>query len=255
MGFLIMRGPVQWTLNLLDLGENEYVIRKLIGGPIIILLCLIIAKRLKFLPDGGFNNPRKRSYPLLLIPLIFPGFAFITGFNLNCLSDMGYFILSIIGTLIWGLMEEVTFRGAIIGYLRSRKVLKSPNGICIFSAFLFGIIHLTNLRDSELVGVLQQVIFAFFIGLLFGMLLFKVNSIWLLGIVHGILNIFSMRCEEVEAVAQDMVNKTVESDQSLIVALLTPLVLCLPILVVYMLLVRTIKPEDFRHGRSLHNQN
>ena len=71
-------------------------------------------------------------------------------------------------------------------------------------------------------------------GLFFGALLIKTNNVWLLGIVHGVLNTFSYRCEEM----QDNYLSKID-----IGSLLGMLLMFSPVLIIYWLLMITNKPK------------
>lgn len=63
------------------------------------------------------------------------------------------------------IMEEVLFRGAIMGHLLT--IYKDPRKAIVISALVFGVIH----------GNPVQILFAFLIGLLFGVLYYRTKSL------------------------------------------------------------------------------
>jgi membrane protease YdiL (CAAX protease family) len=90
-----------------------------------------------------------------------------------------------------GLFEEIMFRGIIFTLLLSRFSKKKT---LYLSAFLFGIVHYANLlHDCSSVMVLYttaQVIWAFGMGVLWGYLVIKTNSIIPGIILHYLSNAF-----------------------------------------------------------------
>ena len=90
-----------------------------------------------------------------------------------------------------GLFEEIMFRGIIFTLLLSRF---SKNKTLYLSAFLFGIVHYANLlNDCNSVMVLYttaQALWAFGMGVLWGYLVIKTNSIIPSIILHYLSNAF-----------------------------------------------------------------
>lgn len=102
-------------------------------------------------------------------------------------------VLNLISSAVLpALVEEMVFRGYILGALRPQG-----DGIAIvFSAVLFGLLH----------GNLLQIPFAFILGLIFGYLTVQTGSIWPAVLIHFLNNAFSIALEyaaqfQTEAVA------------------------------------------------------
>jgi membrane protease YdiL (CAAX protease family) len=231
--FLIGKIPVQ------ELLENNGVayaseIRYIITGTIIILACVLIAKSQKILISGGFLRPKMKNYWMLVLPLLFPGLVFVVNLNFSCYNGWLAIGLTILTKLIRGLMEEVVFRGVIQGYLSKKYPDKPMYKIILITAILFALIHFVNIQYSGIQNVLLQVIYAFYMGLFFGALMIKINNVWLLGIVHGLLNTFSIRCIE----AQDDYLPKID-----IGSLLGMLLMFSPVLIIYWFLMKTNKPK------------
>ncbi len=131
-------------------------------------------------------------------------------------------------------MEEVVFRGVIQGYLSKQNPDKPLHKVILITAILFALIHIVNIRYSGIQNVLLQLIYAFYMGLFFGALIIKTNNVWLLGIAHGVLNTFSVRCVEM----QDNYLSKID-----IGSLLGMLLMFSPVLIIYWLLMITSKPK------------
>jgi membrane protease YdiL (CAAX protease family) len=232
LGFLIGKIPVKELLENCGVVSNLDELRYIILGTIIIIACLLIARRKKILISGGFLAPIKKNYWILFLPLFFPGLVFIVNINFGCYNGFLAIGITLITFLIRGLMEEVVFRGVIQGYLRKQYPGKSLHIIILITAILFALIHIVNIQYSGIQNVLLQLIYAFYMGLLFGALMTKVNNVWLLGIVHGVLNTFSVRCVEMQ---DDYLSKID------LASLLGMLLTFSPVLIIYWLLMRTNK--------------
>ncbi len=131
-------------------------------------------------------------------------------------------------------MEEVVFRGVIQGYLSKQNPHRLLHKTILITALFFALIHFINIQHGGIQNVLLQVIYAFYMGLYFGALMVRINNVWLLGIAHGILNMFSVRCEEMQG------NYLSKID---IGSLLGMLLIFSPVLIIYWLLMITNKPK------------
>ncbi len=96
------------------------------------------------------------------------------------LDNFGWFILTaIIGGLLPAICEELIFRGIIINGLRKNM----KNGLAIvLSALMFAIMH----------GSLQQFIYPFCMGLVFGFVAVRTGSVVSSMIIHGVSNTLSI---------------------------------------------------------------
>ncbi len=96
------------------------------------------------------------------------------------LDNFGWFILTaIIGGVLPAICEELIFRGIILTGLR--KQMKDVFAI-LLSALMFAIMH----------GSLQQFIYPFIMGLVFGFIAVRTGSVISSMIIHGVSNILSV---------------------------------------------------------------
>lgn len=93
-------------------------------------------------------------------------------------SPSFFFISAVIGAPI---LEELIFRGIILSYLLKHK---SKWGAVLFSALLFGLIHISP----------DQVFFAFFAGILLGYFYIKSQNILIPILFHSLNNLLSFAC-------------------------------------------------------------
>lgn len=144
--------------------------------------------------------PSRRVRAGVLIPSVMTGLGLavlanlVANFLMNVLASFGIptpsssdtmdkTVLSLVLNLISSavlpaLVEEMVFRGYILGALRPQG-----DGIAIvFSAVLFGLLH----------GNLLQIPFAFILGLIFGYLTVQTGSIWPAVLIHFLNNAFSV---------------------------------------------------------------
>lgn len=93
--------------------------------------------------------------------------------------------LGMLSTAVFpALLEELIFRGAIMGSL-----LKFGKGFALFtSALIFGLVH----------GNLEQIPFAFMVGLVLGFAVLETESIWTGVVIHFLNNLLSVVLEYVQ---------------------------------------------------------
>ena len=85
-------------------------------------------------------------------------------------------------------LEEVAFRGVILSLFLSKY---SERPAILFAALGFGAMHLLNLASGrELVWVLGQVVWAAILGVFYGVVVLKSNSLWPAMVVHYLGNLF-----------------------------------------------------------------
>ena len=85
-------------------------------------------------------------------------------------------------------LEEVAFRGVVLSLFLS-KYPKRP--AILFAALGFGAMHILNLASGrEPVWVLGQVVWATILGLFYGVVVLKSNSLWPAMVVHYLGNLF-----------------------------------------------------------------
>jgi len=95
-------------------------------------------------------------------------------------------------TLLYGQMfsclEEVAFRGVLLTMLLRRY---SPRMAIVYSALVFGVLHLATLAMGRpMIQVLAQVIWAFAYGLFYGYIFLKSGSLLPPMIIHWLSNVF-----------------------------------------------------------------
>ena len=87
--------------------------------------------------------------------------------------------------LATGIVEELIFRGIIMGCLEKRFNIQIA---VIVSSVLFGLLHIIG-NDLNFISIIQLLIAGSIVGVLFSLIAYGSNSIWNSAIVHGIWNI------------------------------------------------------------------
>ncbi|MDF2590206.1 MAG: hypothetical protein K0S41_4047 [Anaerocolumna sp.] len=126
--------------------------------------------------------------PLLIIALIQP---ILGGINTN--KTILEVLLILIFTLLVGYTEETIFRGII----RVKLQVKSSSFYIVFSSIFFGILHMANALNGELIGVIMQVINAFLIGIILALLITVSDNIIPLVLFHFLYDFLAIMTNDV----------------------------------------------------------
>ena len=149
----------------------------------------VVLTRLRWWRRVGFTPIREWRAPHLLVPLLLILALPIVGLSARGVMATTALVLSLqVGFLLIDIfMEEVTYRGVILealtGFSSSSRVT--------LAAILFGLSHLDNLflPGADELGVAYQIFEAALVGILFGAVRLRMNTIWPVMIVHAIYDL------------------------------------------------------------------
>jgi membrane protease YdiL (CAAX protease family) len=145
----------------------------------------VVLTRLRWWRRVGFTSIRDWRAPHLLIPLLLILALPIVGLSARGVMATTALVLSLqVAFLVIDIfMEEVTYRGVILEALAGF----SAGSRVMLSAMLFGLSHLDNLflPGADELGVAYQIFEAALVGVLFGAVRLRMNSIWPVMIVHA----------------------------------------------------------------------
>jgi len=215
---------------------NDYLFLSIRVILIIVVICYL-ASHWELLRIGGFwrSGTRMRNLWMLIIPLLFPGLLLFKTENISCLGPDLLSFAYVMYKILAGTFEETLFRGLIMGHLRTRYSGKSIHFHAVVSAVLFSLVHLFNLENAPLISVLPQLVYAFFMGLVFAALMFRVGNVWLVGFTHGVLNLLTLNyCGSLKKLNILTEGQTTGDIASSVLGFLF---LCLPMLIIYYFLV------------------
>lgn len=86
--------------------------------------------------------------------------------------------------LATGIVEELVFRGVIMGCLEKRFHIKAA---VIIPSVLFGALHIIG-NNLDFISIIQLLIAGSIVGILFSLVAYVSHSVWNNAIVHGIWN-------------------------------------------------------------------
>lgn len=94
-------------------------------------------------------------------------------------------IITIIMSIMVGIAKELFYRGFVF------YALKNKTAAVFVSSILFGLMHLSNIFSSGIMGAMMQVVMTFIVGIAFSVTLFKVKNIIPLIIIHSTFDLIS----------------------------------------------------------------
>jgi CAAX protease family protein len=195
----VLLQKVAGSLSIFDLGFNDLLIlefvNKSIKNSIVIILAVFSYYKLRQHSIDTYAFIKVSNIPTFFILIILSMTLFYS--VTTKAQNVGYELISyyLVHCFLTGIAEELVFRGLI----QSKLVTDygKMKGVLV-SAMIFGLLHFLNLikNPDNLNGILNQVIFAFSIGFVFGGLVLKLNNVMLIGIFHGIIN-FTLNFNEI----------------------------------------------------------
>lgn len=230
IGFLLLiLFPFDQLFSSFKLGAfQSHHIGDILKNLVIVLYGLVLIGRYGYFRVAGVFRWIPRYPMLLVVPLYFvllgllPYLFFEYNFGAVKMQD---FLLLFVAMLSVGLSEEVVFRGFILPHL----IKKSPSNQALMvpigtAALLFGVLHLLNLLqpDASVATVLSQMTYATMFGLAFGIVLLRTESLFPLGILHGLIN-FSSNWDKLPGAVAPIKTETFLQYEALIsVAIVVP---------------------------------
>ena len=209
----------------------------------IVSFCFI--KKHKLIDLAGLGKRFKlKNWFLLIFPL------YIVLINYTSLGDMPYdsisgldYVLFFIWALSVGFSEEFILRGFVQSFFLKHYGI-TKKGIyfsVIGAAMIFGLLHLLKFGKG-LYGEITQVLFATFIGTMFGAILLRTNKIWPLILIHAIIDVFGNF--DIFEIAKE-VAETSSLESQLNNSIVT-IIVVLPCFIYGLILLRKVKVEDVR---------
>ncbi|MCE7780614.1 CPBP family intramembrane glutamic endopeptidase [Staphylococcus xylosus] len=153
--------------------------------------------------------------------------------------------LLIISNFLVGAFEEIFCRGIIFKNLLNYY---SPIKSGILSALIFSLAHIVNFfSDSEPFEVISQILYAFFLGILFAAIYYKTKNIWTVILLHAFIDFSASLIEIPDSNVSEAAVKFSQLD-SIIVAI-TNILIVLPALLIGLYYFKKFKP--LRPNKSL----
>lgn len=189
LSIVLLKLPYQWMFPNFSEFHQDLMISAL-KGLLIIGFSVFLIWRYRLWRNACFPLNRLRSltplYPALFLVLLF---ILISVKSYRDFPANIPLILAVVGiTILRTSAEELICRGVMQSWFMGQG--KSPRHSILFSSLIFAFMHVSNiLVHGDWVSVINQVIFAFFMGLLFGSVVLMTGNILFSCLLHTLTNL------------------------------------------------------------------
>lgn len=221
--------------------DTEHIV-KLFFNLFYTLVAFLFIKKYKLLELAGLGKAKLKNPLFFIFPLYLVALNLFNVFEtpFDNISTKSILILAVYCLSI-GYAEEYIMRGFIqslflkyYGLTKKGIVLSVVGTSCVF-----GLMHLMKF-DNGLWGEISQVIYATFIGTMFGAILLRTKKIWPLVIIHGLVDFFGA----IDALSPLQKLVEVPSAESQVINSLAGVLLVLPCFIYGLVLLRKVNPES-----------
>lgn len=245
---LVLKIPVREFLDNYLPEETARNVDRLVEGTIIIVAGVAAIRGLGLKKIAGIALFRIKKPWLLLLPVIYPLSLSLPGILGADLSRaiVSSLLLAFAAALSKGLAEEVAIRGLLQSYLVDKyRERWSVYKIVHLQAAVFALMHVVSLVRYSYVDVINQVMFAFYWGVLAGALVMHVRNVIVVGLLHGIMN-FAFAIDNLTGSnATDGMTEVEVTTAEVIEIIATYNLLFLPVYVMGLVLLRSARRHLF----------
>ncbi|MBQ4802526.1 CPBP family intramembrane metalloprotease [Aquimarina sp. MMG015] len=194
---------------------------------LLILVSIVLIQNNGISEIAGIKRTKLKRWYLLLFPLVY--LVLLNGLSIDEMDReplISNILVFAIYSLSIGFAEELSLRGFLQSYLIKHLGTTKRNIVLsvLISSLFFGLLHLINF-DNGFYGELSQVMYATFIGVMFGVLLVITKRIYPLIIIHAIIDFVG----DFDTIGLNINNTTSESSSlesaTLIALLVSPCLL------------------------------
>ena len=194
LGLLVLIGLREYGIRtLVEQGNQNYASHmyvRLIANVFIIILSLAFLKINGLFKVAGWGLGKVEKWHLLIFPLVYlPLINFVFMDDVDFKGLLPSILLLLVYCISIGFSEELALRAVLQTYI-IRYFGGTKRGISygVFGAALFfALLHLIKF-DRGLYGEIAQMLFAFFIGTMFGVLLIVTKKLYPLIIIHALID-------------------------------------------------------------------
>lgn len=181
--------------EILSLPAMDYVLSS-VNNLVAFVVLIIIAKKIGLFDDIPWNVKGVFKGLLLGIPVLLFCLVQLSGilestYDYSIVINVFGVVAALIYCVAIALWEEFLCRGVILTNML-KKWANSKNGIIksvILSAFIFGAAHVITGFGGDWTNTTIQIVYASFMGLLFGVIYIKTKSLASTIVLHFILNL------------------------------------------------------------------
>ncbi len=252
IGCLLLVGVISaLPLRLLNLSTFNFEILALIKGLLVICLLYIFIKKENLqVKLFGIDSASigKNTIPALFLLVLYLSLNYKKLLFFSPYSNT--VLLIALTAFVFAFAEEIIFRGYVYGHLI--KIVSFKYQAILNSSALFALMHCLNIyKFDDIFGLINQLVFAFFMGILLGSLFFITKSLLFTSLYHFFINlpVALNRLQDRNVTKQEVLSQSLSDN--LIGSLLFILVISPIIIISIYYLVRIRKYE--RGGDTISN--
>ena len=249
---LILVGVISaLPLSLFNLSTFDFSVLTLIKGLLVVCIFYLFSKKdnlqvkLFSIDSTSFG---KKSIPALLLLIIYLSLNYKKLMFICPYSNT--VLLIALTAFVFAYAEEIIFRGYVYGHLL--KIVSFKYQAILISSALFALMHCLNINKfDDIFSLINQLVFAFFMGILLGSLFFITKSLLFTGLYHFFINLPGAlnRLRDSHITKQEILSQSLVDN--LIGSLLFILVIS-PIVIISILYLVRIRKEE-RGGNNIYN--
>lgn len=183
---LLLNSFLKEILDVLNIQKAEiYYLLKIFSKIFMLILTLLLIRKSYF----PINNKYKIIITsVTIIILYFSLYSLYT--KINTTISIGKNLLFLLSCMSVAIFEELFFRVFIFNYLK--KIGYKAFKLIIISSLIFGLAHFTNFfnEDYEKFSVINQIVFAFGVGLFLQSIYLRLKSITFCIMIHTLINYY-----------------------------------------------------------------
>jgi membrane protease YdiL (CAAX protease family) len=209
---------------LLDSNITSYTIHssvKIISNLLLGSISFLIATKLDLFKLGGLSAIKSEKIWVVIFPLVF--LILLNVLFMDSVPNHNSFnlIILVIYCLSIGFSEELSIRSVLLPLLSKYfgNDRKAKIKAIFISAFIFGLLHLFKF-DKGLYGEISQVLYASFIGVMFGAVLLVIKRVYPLIVIHAIID-FAAKIDTINIPVKENVANSMDMESALFTILLT----------------------------------
>lgn len=247
VGVLITLAIYAFPVRLPGLPGTQEISFKIFIRTLYCLIIFLLLRRDNLAGKAGLLNSTGRPGLKKLIPALLILLAYILlnvkKFGYDFQGHTVILSLTLTATCLGAFAEEIFFRGYVFGLLR-QKGYSTYKGI-IVSSLLFAGLHIANIfRFEDAWSVLNQVGFAFLIGIILCSIFALTKNLLIVSLYHFIINIPSALSSVAQVNVKTNYPTVITSFSENLISMLLFIVLLSPIIMVSVYYLKLVKKEN-----------
>lgn len=189
VSYLLIAAPFQRLLPGYD-DVTQQLFRRFCHASLIIILAFAVIRYYRLSLLAGFPLLKARQwYALLPVAVLLLIYLLLTaGSFRNARGSVTFFSILVGVVFLKAFAEEIIFRGLITGWFLKNGV--STRKSILWASLFFAAVHILNYPvHQDWVTLVNQVLFSFFMGLLFGSITRITGNLLIPGLIHTIVNL------------------------------------------------------------------